>query len=34
MSPTGRYEGTLPATATAGEITARMTQLMDAQAGH
>lgn len=34
MSPTGRYEGTLPATATADEITARMTQLMDGQAKH
>ncbi|WP_130731275.1 SCO family protein [Komagataeibacter xylinus] len=28
MSPTGRYEGSLPATATAADITARMTELM------
>ncbi|ATU71494.1 SCO family protein [Komagataeibacter rhaeticus] len=34
MSPTGRYEGSLPATATAAEITARMTELMNAQGGH
>ncbi|MDT8870321.1 hypothetical protein RAA17_01640 [Komagataeibacter rhaeticus] len=32
--PTGRYEGSLPATATAAEITARMTELMNAQGGH
>lgn len=34
MSPTGRYAGSLPATATADEITARMTALMDGKDTH
>ncbi|AHI24126.1 SCO family protein [Komagataeibacter swingsii] len=34
MSPTGRYAGSLPSTATAADVTTRMTELMNASGKH